>query len=143
MIDRQLITRKMSLILEDVAAMTRLSQLSREQYLKDSINEALAERYLERAIGRMIDVNFHLITESGHAPPKDYHESFVLLGTLGVMKADLAKELAMAAGLRNRIGHEYDDIDPERVYEALPLAVRRIPLYLDHIQRFVEKLPQV
>jgi len=143
MIDRQLITRKMSLILEDVAAMTRLSQLSREQYLKDSINEALAERYLERAIGRMIDVNFHLITESGHAPPKDYHESFVLLGTLGVMKADLAKELAMAAGLRNRIVHEYDDIDPERVYEALPLAVRRIPLYLDHIQRFVEKLPQV
>jgi len=142
MIDRLLITRKMSLILEDLAAMTRLSHLSREQYLKDSINEALAERYLERAIGRMIDVNFHLVTESGHAPPKDYHESFVLLGTLGVMTADLAKEMAMAAGLRNRIVHEYDDIDPERVYEALPLAVRRIPLYLDHIQRFVEKLPQ-
>ena len=142
MIDRLLITRKMSLILEDLAAMTRLSHLSREQYLKDSINEALAERYLERAISRMIDVNFHLVTESGHAPPKDYHESFVLLGTLGVMTADLAKEMAMAAGLRNRIVHEYDDIDPERVYEALPLAVRRIPLYLDHIQRFVEKLPQ-
>jgi uncharacterized protein YutE (UPF0331/DUF86 family) len=142
MIDRQLITRKMSLILEDLAAMTRLSQLSREQYLKDSINEALAERYLERAIGRMIDVNFHLAIESGHAPPKDYHESFVLLGTLGVMTADLAKEMAVSAGLRNRIVHEYDDIDPERVYEALPLAVRRIPLYLDHIQRFVEKLPQ-
>lgn len=142
MIDRLLITRKMSLILEDLAAMTRLSQLPREQYLKDSINEALAERYLERAIGRMIDVNFHLVTESGHAPPKDYHESFVLLGTLGVMNADLAKEMAMAAGLRNRIVHEYDDIDPERVHEALPVAVRRIPVYLDHIQRFVEKLSQ-
>jgi hypothetical protein len=35
MIDRLLITRKMSLILEDLAAMTQLSQLSREQYLKD------------------------------------------------------------------------------------------------------------
>jgi len=58
------------------------------------------------------------------------------------MTADLAKELAMAAGLRNRIVHEYDDIDPERVYEALPPAVRRIPVYLDHIQRFVEKFPQ-
>ena len=112
MIDRELITRKMSLILEDVAAMTRLSRLSRAQYLEDSINEALAERYLERAIGRMIDINFHLITESGHAPPKDYHESFIRLGTLGVMTSDLAKETAMAAGLRNRIVHEYDDIDP-------------------------------
>lgn len=116
--------------------------MSRAQYLEDSINEALAERYLERAIGRMIDINFHLITESGHAPPKDYHESFTRLGTLGVMTADLAKETAMAAGLRNRIVHEYDDIDPERVYEALPVAIRRIPAYLDHIQRFIEKVPQ-
>lgn len=88
MIDRQLITRKMSLILEDVAKMTRLSQLSRERYLEDSINEALAERYLERAIGRMIDINFHLITESGQVPPKDYHESFVRLSAIGVMAAD-------------------------------------------------------
>jgi uncharacterized protein YutE (UPF0331/DUF86 family) len=141
MIDRQLITRKMSLILEDVAAMIRLTQLSREEYLKDSVNEALAERYLERAIGRMIDMNFHLITESGQASPKDYHESFVRLSTLGVMTADLAKEMAMAAGLRNRIVHEYDDIDPERVYEALPVAVRRIPIYLDHVQRFLEQIP--
>lgn len=142
MIDRRLITRKMSLILDDVAAMTKLSQLSRAQYLEDSVNEALAERYLERTIGRMIDINFHLITESGHAPPKDYHESFVRLGTLGVMTTDLAKEMAMAAGLRNRIVHEYDDIDSERVYEALVVAVSRIPVYLEHIQRFIEKLPE-
>ena len=142
MIDRELITRKMSLILEDVAAMTKLPRLSRAQYLENSINEALAERYLEQAIGRMIDINFHLITESGHAPPKDYHESFIRLGTLGVMTSDLAKEMALAAGLRNWIVHEYDDIDPERVHEALRVAVRRIPMYLDHIQRFIEKLPQ-
>jgi len=142
MIDRSLITRKMSLILKDVAEITRLSKLPREQYLKDSINETLAERYLERAIGRMIDINFHLITGLDHAPPKDYHESFVILGTLGILTADLAREMARAAGLRNRIVHEYDDIDPERVYEALPIAVRQIPLYLDHIQRFVEKESQ-
>jgi uncharacterized protein YutE (UPF0331/DUF86 family) len=142
MIDRSLITRKMSLILEDVAEITRLSKLPRAQYLKDSINETLAERYLERTIGRMIDINFHLITGLDHAPPKDYHESFVLLGTLGIMNVNFAKEMAMAAGLRNRIVHEYDDIDPERVHEALPSAVRQIPLYLDHIRRFVEKEPQ-
>jgi uncharacterized protein YutE (UPF0331/DUF86 family) len=142
MIDRALVTRKMTLIMQDLPKLTELARLSRAHYVGDTVNEALAERYLERTIGRMIDVNFHLITESGHAPPKDYHESFVLLGTLGVMKADLAKEMATAAGLRNRIVHEYDDIDPERVYEALPVAVRQIPAYLDHVQRFMEKLPQ-
>lgn len=59
------------------------------------------------------------------------------------MATDLAKEMAMAAGLRNRIVHEYDDIDPERVSEALLITVRRIPLYLDHVQRFLEKIPPV
>lgn len=78
MIDRQLVTRKMSLILEDLAAMTRLSKLSRGQYLEDSVNEALAERYLERVIGRII------VADRGS----------------------------------------------------------QIPVYLDHIQRFVEKLPK-
>lgn len=76
-------------------------------------------------------------------PLQEYHESFERLSTLRVMATDLAKEMAMAAGLRNRIVHEYDDIDPERVYEALPIAVRRIRLYLDHVQRFLEKIPPV
>ncbi|MGE3153010.1 MAG: DUF86 domain-containing protein [Nitrospiraceae bacterium] len=132
----------MTLILQDLPKLTELARLSQEQYLADPVHETLAERYLERTIGRMIDVNFHLIIESSHAPPRDYHESFILLGTLGVMPVDLAKEMAMAAGLRNRIVHEYDDIDPDRVYEALPVAVRQIPVYLDHIRRFAEKLPQ-
>ena len=142
MIDRALVTRKMTLILQDLPKLAELARVPREQYLADSMREALAERYLERAIGRMIDINFHLVTESGQAPPKDYHESFVLLGGLGVMPAALAKEMATAAGLRNRIVHEYDDIDPDRVYEALPVAVRQIPIYLDHVRRFIEKLPE-
>jgi uncharacterized protein YutE (UPF0331/DUF86 family) len=85
MIDRSLITRKMSLILEDLTALTRLSQLPREQFLKDSINETLAERYLERTIGRIIDINFHLITGLNHAPPKYYYEFFILLEFLGII----------------------------------------------------------
>lgn len=89
----------------------------------------------------MIDINFLLITESGHAPPKDYHESFVRLGTLGIMTADPAKEMTMAAGLRNRIVHDYDDIDPDRVSEALPVVVRRILYTWIIFSNFIERLP--
>lgn len=61
MIDHSLVTRKTSLILENLTALTRLAQLPPEQYLADSVNETLAERYLERTIGRMIDIIFHHI----------------------------------------------------------------------------------
>lgn len=141
MIDSALVTRKMTLILQDLSPLKALAQKRLENYLDSPVDEVLAERYLERMIGRMIDINFHLITELGHPPPKDYHESFVRLGLLGILPNDLARDIAFSAGLRNRIVHEYDEIDSRKVYEALQIAVRQFPTYLDHINRFIEKLP--
>ena len=141
MIDRALVTRKITLILKDLSALTDLSRQSREAYLANPINEVLAERYLERMIGRMIDINYHLITESGHPPPKDYHESFQMLGTMGILQGEFSREIAFSAGLRNRIVHEYDEIDAAKVYEALQVAVQQLPTYLDHVNRFIGRLP--
>jgi uncharacterized protein YutE (UPF0331/DUF86 family) len=140
-IDRELVIRKISLILRDLPPLTDLSRLTIDNYLADPINEVLAERYLERMIGRMIDINYHLITESGQPPPKDYHESFHMLATVGILPVDLSREIAFSAGLRNRIVHEYDEIDESKVYEALKAAVRQIPIYLNHVNRYIESLP--
>ncbi len=130
MIDRELIIRKLALILKDLSELRELAAASVEEYLSDSKLQAATERYLERMIGRMIDVNYHLVTESGHPPPRDYFESFISLGGLGVLPHDFAKDIASAAGLRNRIAHEYDDLDPKKVHDALQLAMRQIPIYL-------------
>ena len=37
----------------------------------------------------MIDINYHLITASGHPPPADYHVSFLKLGELGVLVVEV------------------------------------------------------
>lgn len=141
MIDPQLVTRKLVLIMQDLAALIDMARKDREAYLASPANEVVTERYLERTIGRMIDINYHLITELGHPPPKDYHDSFLMLGTLGIVPAQFAREIAFAAGLRNRLVHEYDEIDPERVYEALSIAVGHIPTYIKAIQEYTKTLP--
>ena len=138
MIDRELVTRKMVLITEDLRRLEGLARKNREEYLASEIAEALAERYLERMIGRMIDVNYHLLTESGEAPPRDYYESFVALPRIGVLEADFARRLAPCAGLRNRIVHVYDDLDPGRVYDALRAALAEVPAYLAGIRSFLD-----
>ena len=135
MIDSELVTRKLTLILQDLPALTDLARKSAVEYLNDPIHQVLTERYLERTIGRMIDVNYHLITGLGHPPPKDYHESFVTLGTLKILPGEFARVVAVAAGLRNRIVHEYDEIDPGKLHEALQIAVKQIPVYLDAIRQ--------
>lgn len=141
MIDPALVVRKINLIAQDFNELFSLSRKTQEEYLASRVDEVLAERYLERTIGRMIDINYHLITESGHPPPRDYYESFIHLGKLSVLPPGLANTVAACAGLRNRIVHEYDDIDPVKVYEGLQAAVRDIPQYLAHIHQYLQPAP--
>ena len=98
----------------------------------------MSERYLERMIGRMIDVNYHLITDAGHAPPRDYYDSFTQLARLRILPPAFASEIATCAGLRNRLVHEYDEIDPRRVHEGLLAAVHDIPEYLRHVNDYLQ-----
>ena len=142
MIDRDLVTRKMVLITADLGTLQGMASKDRGSYLASPTDELVAERLLERMIGRMIDINFHLITEAGEAPPADYYESFTRLARLGVLERDFATRIAGSAGLRNRIVHEYDEIDPARVHEALQSAVTDIPAYLRRINDYVGRAPR-
>ena len=139
MIDPELVTRKLALITGDLKELSAIAVKSRDEYLALLRDQLVAERLLERMVGRMIDINYHLIVETGHPPPSDYYESFVRLGTLQVLPPHFATRIAACAGLRNRLVHEYDEVDQVRVYEALQAAVRDIPDYLRAIQHYVEK----
>lgn len=142
MIDATLIVRKINLISQDFKEIVELSRKSLQEFLASRVDEVLAERYLERMIGRMIDINYHLITESGSPPPTDYYQSFLQLERLGLLSQELAHAIAACAGLRNRIVHEYDEIDPARIHEALQAAARDVPEYLKHVHGHVERLPR-
>lgn len=137
MIDPELVTRKINLILKDVKELEPYRRMTLQEYLADRINELVVERLLERIIGRMIDINYHLVTELGCPPPRDYFESFTELGKLGVLPTDFARTVAQAAGLRNRIVHEYDEVDEQKIHEALPTVLEDIPRYIGHVHKLV------
>lgn len=140
MIDRELVFRKMTRIAADLAALENLADQSREDYLTSEYDELVAERLLERLIGRMIDINFHLIVEAGAAPPTNYHASFEMLGNRSIIPKEFAGRLAASAGLRNRIVHDYDDLDHGKVYDALQSATKDVPEYLSYVRRYVDGL---
>ncbi|MBI2202285.1 MAG: DUF86 domain-containing protein [Candidatus Rokubacteria bacterium] len=139
MIDPELVIRKIVLITGDLDRLGALAATPLADYLASPTDELVAERLLERIIGRMIDVNYHLLTESGQPPPRDYYDSFTELAKLEVLSPDFAARIAACAGLRNRIAHEYDEIDPAKVHEALQNAVKDIPEYLRRVQAFVTR----
>jgi uncharacterized protein YutE (UPF0331/DUF86 family) len=138
-VDPELVTRKLMLIASDVDALRPIAAKGLDAYVGDRVDQAVVERYLERAIGRMIDVNFHLITGTGQPPPTDYHASFLRLADLQVLDAGFARQIARAAGLRNRLVHEYDEVNPERVFEGLEAALRDVPVYLAGVNAYLSR----
>ena len=137
-IDPELVTRKLLLVTSDIESLTAIGDKGRDAYLTSSIDQAVAERRLERAVGRMIDINYHIITTSGHPPPADYHGSFLKLGELGVLDPEFARRIARAAGLRNRLVHDYDDLDPGKVFDALGEALQDVPVYLARVNQHLK-----
>jgi uncharacterized protein YutE (UPF0331/DUF86 family) len=130
-INRELVERKISLILQDLA------RLALSDYLADFKNELLAERLLERIIGRMIDINYHVITEQTLSAPTDYHGSFVHLGKMSVLSDKDAARFAKLSGLRNRLSHEYNGIDEAMIHQAVKEWVAELPTYLEAIKSFL------
>ena len=52
MIDVELVTRKILLVVRDLDALRPIAAKARDAYLSSGLDEAAAERYLERLIGR-------------------------------------------------------------------------------------------
>jgi uncharacterized protein YutE (UPF0331/DUF86 family) len=139
-VDPELVTRKLLLVARDLDMLSAIHARGTDAYWVNAVDQAVAERHLERMIGRMIDINYHLLTESGHAPPSDYHASFLELATLGVLDPSFARRIAASAGLRNRIVHEYEALDHARVFEALSSALTDIPVYVAAVERYLSRM---
>ena len=137
MIDKELIIRKINLISKDLKFLRSISNLTEKEYFKSPNWEVQAERYLERIIGRMTDINYHLITELGNPPPPDYFQSFTELGKLKILPLDFSRKIASYAGLRNRIVHEYNSLDERKIYQKTKESMKDIPKYLKYIEKLI------
>jgi len=72
-------------------------------------------------------------------PPADYYASFTQLATRGVYDTEFGRRIAACTGLRNRIVHEYDEVDRRRVHEALTTTIRDVATYLRAVEDYVKR----
>lgn len=141
-VERDVVRRKLDRILKCLQRIRAAQDMNLDDYLADSDLQSIMERQLELAIGAAVDLNIHLLVQSGHGTPADAHSSFTDLARhTSIISAKLAKQLAPATGLRNRLVHEYDDVDPKMVYEGLYRAIELFPQYVEVIETHLKRLP--
>lgn len=137
-LSKPFVRQKCKLLLSDLERLSRLLQKSSfEELISDEEKQTVAERRLERMVSRAIDINFHLIRSSGEPPPDDYTQSFLQLASLKILTPTFAKQIAPAAGARNVLVHEYDDLDAKLFYSSLKSAVKLFPKYVREIEKFL------
>ncbi|OQZ00788.1 MAG: hypothetical protein B6D35_05455 [Candidatus Brocadia sp. UTAMX2] len=135
--EREIIRRKLLIIAENLKALEPIMNMTSEEYISDVYKRKATERLLQELIEAAIDINSHLIVQTGHATPDDYYEGFIKAGEVNIIPADLAEKLAPSAGLRNRLVHEYDLLDHLLVLEAIKMAEKLYPAYIKEIETFI------
>lgn len=139
-VDRDVIRRKLARIVKSLQRIREIRERSLDDYLANEDLQAIMERQLELAIGAAVDLNAHLLVQSGFAVPADAFTSFLEVATeLQAVPVALAQRLAPATGLRNRLAHTYDDIDPAKVYAGLRDALEAFPAYVAAIEGYLSR----
>jgi uncharacterized protein YutE (UPF0331/DUF86 family) len=74
---------------------------------------------------------FHLISQNRWRVPKDYADTFRVMGDEGAFEPDFVKRLVEMAKFRNRLVHIYWDVDDDVIYEILQDDIMDIEKFLN------------
>lgn len=136
-LDKEIIRRKLAVILENLDALRPIKDMSKDEYAADVYKRKATERLLQELIEAAIDINTHVIIQEGNKAPDDYFESFIKSGEFKIISIELAEKLAPSAGLGNRLVHEYDLLDHSMVLEAVKTVQELYPLYVREVEDYI------
>lgn len=140
MIDVDLMRRKLSRLNMYLEKLKPVSEKSLKEYKKDAYLRYSAERLIQLIVECASDINNHVVVERKKRPPEDYVNSFVKAAEEGLISQGLADRIKHSGGMRNILVHEYMEVDDEKVYAAMPVAIKDYKKYIKEAESFLEKL---
>lgn len=139
MLNKRLINRKISLIQRDLGKLEAFRKYTFDEVAKSWLKYHALKSIFMEIIGRGIDINFHFVAELTQAKdgaPKDYKDSFLILGRLGILPKKFAEKIAESAGFRNAIVHGYNNLNDHAVYKTIGEAIDQYAQYCGYVLKF-------
>ena len=138
MVDRYVVTARLTKIREYLALLRRIRDMADERrFVADPLIYGNAERYLQLAIQAVLDVSHHIVADRNLALPADSKSLFDVLAREKIVSRPLAAKLTSMAGFRNVLVHEYLEIDRRRVYRALKTELRDFERFIQAVTRLL------
>jgi len=136
-VDASLVRRKLARIRRNLDELGFVEGLTPDEYGDDYVRRKAVERMLQEVVEAAVDVNLHVARALGRPTPPDYYESFLRAGESGLIPPELGRRLAPSAGLRNRLVHEYDEIDDAIVLESVSEARSLFRSFVEAVESFL------
>jgi uncharacterized protein YutE (UPF0331/DUF86 family) len=119
MVDRDVLSARLSALAGYLAELRPFATLRREEYVREPALHHLAERYLHLACECVLDITQHLISDQGYRQSDNYKDAIEVLEEEGLLAPDLAERLKRWMGFRNVLVHLYLEIDHGKSYDAI------------------------
>jgi uncharacterized protein YutE (UPF0331/DUF86 family) len=137
-LDARILERKLEFMRRALEFIERVVADGEDAYLRNDIAQAALERQIERLVEAAVDAAVHVLRDRFRFSPATYREALLELGRRGLIEPDLARRMAPAAGLRNFIVHQYDEIDPRQVFAGARDALACFPALMAAIRDLIE-----
>jgi uncharacterized protein YutE (UPF0331/DUF86 family) len=142
-LDQSMLQARIKLMMKYLDRLRRIEGTTLDDYNSDFDQQLIVERLLQLLVEAASDINTSLLTEIYGVTPSTYFNSFIEAGEQNIIDLQLAKTIAQSAGLRNRLVHQYEEIDNEIVFEAIQYALEQFPLYLRQITNYLDTLEEL
>ncbi|MCL6610924.1 MAG: DUF86 domain-containing protein [Peptococcaceae bacterium] len=132
MIDRDVVTEKIGYIEKNLDLLRSLRELPEQSFLQDHYAGA-AKYYLQTCIEAILDINHHIIARLRLGVPKNYADSFRILGEKGILPEQSLQVFYEMTRFRNRIVHLYQQVDEKELYKILQTGLDDFNIYIKAI----------
>ena len=104
---------------EETRELRRLAQMSPEELRADPDRLSAVKYRFVVALEVCIDIGEHIISSQGLEAPKDFADTFSVLGSAAYVAPETVPTLQDMARFRNLLVHGYQRVDDDRVVEIL------------------------
>lgn len=136
-ISKTKIETKLAIMRESLLELQQIAKISKEDFLRDKRNYAVAEHYLRRALEAVFDISGHIASRYPMSPgkrPSTYKDLALFMGEKKIVENPFSEKVLTAmAGYRNRLVHFYDEISPEELYTILHEKLPNIETFAEAV----------
>lgn len=138
-IDHESIVEKKAKLQETITVLKKLKQKPLAEIEADEITAGAVQHYLMIGIEVILDIGSHILTEDFQVSPETYEDVIIQLGKQNIISQDLAKRCQGMGRFRNKMIHEYSDVNMKKVYAYLQQAPDQFSTFDQAFSNYLKK----